>query len=90
MISYFGFAPFSHYSVVLEYLKPLPPPHVYNFSMEHLDSGTFFMDIDHAVSADKFCQQKEGNVASIMRTTSHIPGFQNAAMAAATFRSIGK
>ena len=59
VIAYFGFAPFSHYSVVLEYLKPLPPPHVYNFSMEHLDSGTFFMDIDHAISADSSANEKE-------------------------------
>jgi predicted metalloprotease with PDZ domain len=59
--SYFGSAPFSHYSVVLEYLKPLPPPHEYNFSMEHLDSGTFFMDVDHAVTATSPAWQKEGN-----------------------------
>jgi predicted metalloprotease with PDZ domain len=59
VIAYFGFAPFSHYSVVLEYLKPLPPPHVYNFSMEHLDSGTFFMDIDHAITASSSAAEKE-------------------------------
>jgi predicted metalloprotease with PDZ domain len=59
VIAYFGFAPFSHYSVVLEYLKPLPPPHVYNFSMEHLDSGTFFMDIDHAITAASSASEKE-------------------------------
>jgi predicted metalloprotease with PDZ domain len=57
--AYFGFAPFSHYSVVIEYLKPLPPPHVYNFSMEHLDSGTFFMDVDHAITASSSAAEKE-------------------------------
>ena len=48
--AYFGSAPFSHYSAVIEYLKPLPPPHVYNFSMEHLESGTFFMDTDYVMT----------------------------------------
>ncbi len=61
VVAYFGFAPFSHYSVVIEYLKPLPPPHVYNFSMEHLDSGTFFMDVDHAITASSPASEKEGN-----------------------------
>jgi predicted metalloprotease with PDZ domain len=59
--AYFGSAPFPHYSIVLEYLKPLPPPHVYNFSMEHLESGTFFMDIDHAVTSASPAHEKEGN-----------------------------
>jgi predicted metalloprotease with PDZ domain len=56
---YFGSAPFSHYTVVLEYLNPLPPPHEYNFSMEHLDSGTFFMDVDHAITAASLDTEKE-------------------------------
>jgi predicted metalloprotease with PDZ domain len=59
--AYFGSAPFSHYTAVIEYLKPLPPPHEYNFSMEHLESGTFFLDIDHAVTASSPASQKEGN-----------------------------
>jgi len=59
--AYFGSTPFPHYSVVLEYLKPLPPPHEYNFSMEHLESGTFFLDVDHAITAASPASQKEGN-----------------------------
>jgi predicted metalloprotease with PDZ domain len=59
VVAYFGSAPFSHYSVVIEYLKPLSPPHVYNFSMEHLDSGTFFMDVDHAVTAASPANEKD-------------------------------
>ncbi len=57
--AYFDFTPFSHYSVVLEYLRPLPPPHVYGFSMEHLDSGTFFFDADHVISAASSASEKE-------------------------------
>ena len=59
--AYFGFAPFAHYTAVIEYLKPLPPPHVYNFSMEHLESGTFFMDTDYVITAASPAQYKEGN-----------------------------
>jgi predicted metalloprotease with PDZ domain len=59
--AYFDFTPFSHYSVVLEYVKPLPPPHEYNFSMEHLDSGTFFFDIDHVITAASSASQKEAS-----------------------------
>ena len=59
--TYFGSAPFSHYTAVIEYLKPLPPPHEYNFSMEHLDSGTFFLDIDHIITASSPASQKESN-----------------------------
>jgi predicted metalloprotease with PDZ domain len=59
--AYFGFAPFSHYTAVIEYLKPLPPPHEYNFSMEHLESGTFFMDIDHAVTPASPAYEKESD-----------------------------
>ena len=58
--AYFGFAPFAHYTAVIEYLKPLPPPHVYNFSMEHLESGTFFMDTDYVLTAASPARYKEG------------------------------
>jgi len=61
LIAYFGSAPFPHYSIVIEYLKPLPPPHVYNFSMEHLESGTFFMDVDYAITSSSPARYKEGN-----------------------------
>ncbi len=61
LIAYFGSAPFPHYTIVVEYLKPLPPPHEYNFSMEHLESGTFFMSIDHAITAASSAREKEGN-----------------------------
>jgi len=49
--AYFGKTPFSHYTVVLEYLRPLSPRHEYNFSMEHIESGTFYLDTDHAITA---------------------------------------
>ena len=49
VVAYFGKAPFSHYTVGLEVLKPLSDRHEYNFSMEHLDSGTFSFDTNRAL-----------------------------------------
>jgi predicted metalloprotease with PDZ domain len=40
---YFGSVPFPHYTVHFEVLKPLSPDHRYGFSMEHLNSGTFYL-----------------------------------------------
>ncbi len=44
LVAYFGSAPFRHYSIVVEVLRPVSPQHQYGFSMEHMDSGTFFLD----------------------------------------------
>ena len=44
LVAYFGSAPFRHYSIVVEVLRPVSPDHQYGFSMEHMDSGTFFLD----------------------------------------------
>jgi predicted metalloprotease with PDZ domain len=49
--AYFGKVPFSHYTVQLEYLRPVSARHEYNFSMEHLNSGTFYLDTEHALTA---------------------------------------
>ncbi len=40
---YFGSTPFSHYTVYAEILQPIDAEHRYGFSMEHLDSATFFL-----------------------------------------------
>jgi len=49
VVAYFGKAPFLHYTVGLEVLKPLSDRHEYNFSIEHLDSGTFYFDTNRAL-----------------------------------------
>lgn len=41
VIHYFGEAPFPHYSLVFDYLRPLSARHTYGFSMEHMQSATF-------------------------------------------------
>jgi predicted metalloprotease with PDZ domain len=47
---YFGTAPFSNYTVQLELLRPVSPRHEYGFSMEHLESGTFYFSTEQAVT----------------------------------------
>lgn len=42
--AYFGATPFPHYTVHFEVLQPLSPRHRYGFSMEHLNSGTFYLN----------------------------------------------
>jgi predicted metalloprotease with PDZ domain len=51
MIAYFGKAPFSHYTVQLELLRPISERHEYGFSLEHLESGTFYFGIDRAITS---------------------------------------
>lgn len=44
VVAYFGEAPFAHYTVHMELLRPLSEEHDYGFSMEHMDSSTFYLD----------------------------------------------
>jgi predicted metalloprotease with PDZ domain len=61
VIAYFGTAPFATYTVVLEFLRPVSARHEYNFSMEHLSSGTFYMDTEHALTAKSTDAEKESH-----------------------------
>jgi predicted metalloprotease with PDZ domain len=49
LIEYFGEAPFPHYTVQQELLRPLSERHAYGFSMEHLDSATFYLSDDRGI-----------------------------------------
>jgi len=51
LVSYFGSAPFPHYTAQLELLKPLSREHGYGFSMEHLASSNYFLAADAGVTA---------------------------------------
>jgi predicted metalloprotease with PDZ domain len=51
VIAYFGKAPFLHYTVQLELLRPISERHEYGFSMEHFESGTFYFGIDRAITS---------------------------------------
>ncbi len=50
-IEYFGEASFHHYTVLSELLEPLSERHRYGFSMEHLDSATFYLAKDSGLTA---------------------------------------
>jgi predicted metalloprotease with PDZ domain len=50
-IEYFGEASFPHYTVLQELLEPLSERHRYGFSMEHLDSATFYLAKDAGLTA---------------------------------------
>jgi predicted metalloprotease with PDZ domain len=50
LVEYFGEAPFPHYTVQQELLRPLSESHAYGFSMEHLDSATFYLSDDRGIT----------------------------------------
>jgi predicted metalloprotease with PDZ domain len=51
VIAYFGGAPFLHYSIVQEFLQPIASDHQYSLSMEHLQSGTFTLDVKLGITS---------------------------------------
>lgn len=55
--SYFGDTPFPQYTVQLEFFRPVAG-HDYNFSQEHIDSGTFSFSVDHNIAAQTPTQQR--------------------------------
>jgi predicted metalloprotease with PDZ domain len=52
VVDYFGSAPFPHYTVQQELLAPVSPRHRYGFSMEHLESSTYYLDASTGLTAD--------------------------------------
>jgi predicted metalloprotease with PDZ domain len=67
--AYFEKPPFSHYTVHLELLRPVSDRHEYGFSMEHLESGTFYFDTKQAMSAhsdSRFRETRRFNYAHHM------------------------
>jgi predicted metalloprotease with PDZ domain len=59
VLNYFGDAPFTQYTAYIEILKPLSDRHQYGFSMEHLNSSTYFLGVDRAISSTTTSQQIE-------------------------------
>lgn len=52
LVDYFGSAPFEHFTMVVEVLDPVSDEHEYGFSMEHMDSATFFLGSDRAIDGE--------------------------------------
>jgi predicted metalloprotease with PDZ domain len=51
VLDYFGNAPFDHYTGYIEILKPISAAHEYGFSMEHLNSSTYFLGVDRVITS---------------------------------------
>jgi predicted metalloprotease with PDZ domain len=69
VIAYFEKPPFSHYTVHLELLRPVSDRHEYGFSMEHLESGTFYFETNQAITAksdSRFRETRRFNYAHHM------------------------
>jgi predicted metalloprotease with PDZ domain len=67
---YFGDMPIKQYTVQLELLKPLPG-HEYDFSQEHLDSGTFSLSIGRALTVRSTSPQRQLNLFNYAHHMAH-------------------
>jgi predicted metalloprotease with PDZ domain len=59
VIAYFEKPQFLHYTVQLELLRPVSERHEYDFSMEHLESGTFYFEIKQAITSQSDSRLRE-------------------------------
>jgi predicted metalloprotease with PDZ domain len=50
LAAYFGTVPFAHYTAIFEFLGPVSARHTYGFSMEHLESATFCLGPERALT----------------------------------------
>jgi predicted metalloprotease with PDZ domain len=60
---YFESAPFSRFTLVFEYLKPLTTRHTLGFSMEHLNSATFCLDASAIPKTEQEWSRMAYNIA---------------------------
>jgi predicted metalloprotease with PDZ domain len=68
--AYFGDTPFRQYTVQLELLRPIAG-HEYDFSQEHIDSGTFSLSADRALSAQSSRQAREAALFNYAHHMAH-------------------
>ena len=71
VIEWFGGAPFPHYSAIVEYMRPISAAHRYGFSMEHMDSSTYFMDRSRALTARSSTTDRERNRFNYVHHIAH-------------------
>jgi predicted metalloprotease with PDZ domain len=69
--AYFGKVPFSAYTVMVEYLRPVSARHEYGFSMEHLNSGTFFLGVERALTSHSSEDDKSAQRANYAHHIAH-------------------
>jgi predicted metalloprotease with PDZ domain len=71
VITYFQKPPFSHYTVQLEFLRPVSDRHEYAFSMEHLESGTFYFETKQAITAQSDSRLRESRLFNYAHHVAH-------------------
>ena len=71
VVDYFGEPPFENYTAYVEILKPVSDRHEYGFSMEHLNSSTYFLGIDRAISSTTTQQQLDRDRFNFAHHVSH-------------------
>ena len=71
LIAYFGSAPFSHYSAMLELLKPVSPEHGYGFSMEHLSSSHYCLAADAGVTPASPAAEQQRTLTNFTHHIAH-------------------
>lgn len=71
VLAYFGDAPFNHYTAYIEILKPVSERHEYGFSMEHINSSTYFLGVDRAINSNTTPQQIERERYNFAHHVSH-------------------
>jgi predicted metalloprotease with PDZ domain len=68
--SYFGDTPSRQYTVQLELVRPIAG-HEYDFSQEHVDSGTFSFSVERALTPQSSAQQRETAVFNYAHHMAH-------------------
>jgi hypothetical protein len=68
--SYFGDTPFRPYTVQLELLRPILG-HEYDFSQERIDSGTFSLSADRAITAQTPSRRREATLFNYAHHMAH-------------------
>ena len=58
VLDYFVTAPFEHYTLHLELLDPISDEHEYGFSMEHLDSSTYYLDASRGLTEESTAEEQ--------------------------------
>jgi predicted metalloprotease with PDZ domain len=71
VLAYFGDAPFDDYTAYIEILKPVSAQHEYGFSMEHLNSSTYFLGVDRTITSATASQQIERDRFNFAHHVSH-------------------
>ena len=71
LVRYFGAAPFPHFTLFFDYLKPLSPRHTYGFSMEHMQSATFGALASAAPTAQSTDRERGGWRYNVAHHISH-------------------